>query len=279
MPAVGVEHAVEEADEASLGDVAAQDPVHLMAERARLDRFRRERAHRGLQVRHQQRRRNAFADDVRDRERQARVVETDGVEAIAADAGGGLPRHGELPAVDLRHLLRQQALLDLQRLRQARAARRRLRGGARGRLSISWRSVASRCALSHGFCTKSRTPRRIASTARSTLPQPVITITGSSRSSCLHAREQIDALAPRGRVAGVVQIHQHEIERPRLERAQRRLGRGHGVVFDPLALEQQLQSVEQVGLIVRDQDPGCHVTGDGHAVGRAEVQSACHHEV
>ena len=34
--------------------------------------------------------------------------------------------------------------------------------------------------LSHGFCTKSRTPRRIASTAMSTEPQPVITTIGSS---------------------------------------------------------------------------------------------------
>jgi hypothetical protein len=69
----------------------------------------------------------------------------------------------------------------------AASSRRRVRP-----FSISRRSVASRWALSHGFCTKSRTPRRIASTARSTLPQPVITITGSSRSSaCTRASRSI----------------------------------------------------------------------------------------
>ena len=44
------------------------------------------------------------------------------------------------------------------------------------------RRVARRRALSHGFCTKSRAPRRMASTARSTLPHAVITTTGSVRS-------------------------------------------------------------------------------------------------
>ncbi len=75
----------------------------------------------------------------------------------------------------------------------------------------------------------------------------------------LDAREQIDALTARGRVARVIQIHQDEIERARLERAHRRVGRRHRVVLDALSLEQELQGIEQVGLIVRDQDPGCHV--------------------
>src|SRR5215204_7316407 len=43
--------------------------------------------------------------------------------------------------------------------RSASSSRRRARPA-----SISACIVASRCALSHGFCTKSRTPRRIAST-------------------------------------------------------------------------------------------------------------------
>ncbi len=44
-------------------------------------------------------------------------------------------------------------------------------------------SVATSRAFSHGFCTKSRAPRRIASTATSTLPQAVITTTGNVGSS------------------------------------------------------------------------------------------------
>jgi hypothetical protein len=39
--------------------------------------------------------------------------------------------------------------------------------------------MASRHALSHGFLIKSRAPRRIASTATSTLPHAVITTTGT----------------------------------------------------------------------------------------------------
>ena len=113
-----VEHAVEEADEAPFGDVAAEDPVDLLAERLRLGRFGRERAHRGLQVGHQQRRGDALADDVGDREREPRVAEADRVEAVAADAGRRLPRDGELPAVDLRASAAAAGALDPQRLGQ-----------------------------------------------------------------------------------------------------------------------------------------------------------------
>ena len=63
--------------------------------------------------------------------------------------------------------------------RRSSCARRRRSRPA----SISVWSVASNWTLSHGFCTKSRTPRRIVSTARSTDPHPVITTTGSELSS------------------------------------------------------------------------------------------------
>ena len=97
-------------------------------------------------------------------------------------------------------------------LPRARAPRAAPARGARGRPAISVRSSATSAALSQGFCTKSRTPRRMASTARSIEPQPVITTTGSDASSAWRRDEQIDALAARRRVAGVVQIHQHQIE-------------------------------------------------------------------
>ena len=45
--------------------------------------------------------------------------------------------------------------------------------------SICVRMIASSRALSHGFWMKSRAPRRMASTAISTLPQAVMTTTGS----------------------------------------------------------------------------------------------------
>ncbi len=67
--------------------------------------------------------------------------------------------------------------------------------------------VSSR-SLSHGFCTKSRAPRRIASTATSTLPHAVITTTGSVGSSAWMRGQQVEPLAPRRRVARVVQVDQ-----------------------------------------------------------------------
>ena len=53
------------------------------------------------------------------------------------------------------------------------------------RPSSTWvRSTASSRSFFHGLVTKSRAPRRIASTASSTLPQAVITTTGSVLSIC-----------------------------------------------------------------------------------------------
>ncbi len=49
--------------------------------------------------------------------------------------------------------------------------------------AVCVRTIASRRSLSHGFCTKSRAPRRMASTATSTEPQAVITTTGSDSSA------------------------------------------------------------------------------------------------
>ena len=46
-------------------------------------------------------------------------------------------------------------------------------------------SIESSRSFSHGFWTKSRAPRRIASTATSTLPHAVITTTGSVESTAL----------------------------------------------------------------------------------------------
>ena len=47
------------------------------------------------------------------------------------------------------------------------------------RASSTWvRTMVRTRLFSHGFCTKSRAPRRIASTATSTLPQAVITTMG-----------------------------------------------------------------------------------------------------
>jgi hypothetical protein len=69
----------------------------------------------------------------------------------------------------------------------------------------------SRRSFSHGFCTKSRAPRLMDSTARSMLPQAVMTMTGRRLSMLLNAREQIEALLAGGCVAGVVEVDEQHV--------------------------------------------------------------------
>ena len=114
-PDLRVDDAVEEADEASLGDVAAEDAIDLLAELRRL----------GASVANARTAACRFdissaagmplpttsaidsAEPVR--------PEPDRVEAVAADAGRRLPRRRELEPVDLRQNGRQQLALDAAR--------------------------------------------------------------------------------------------------------------------------------------------------------------------
>ena len=101
---------------------------------------------------------------------------------------------------------------------------------------------------------KSRAPRRMASTARSTLPQAVITITGSIAIERLNLLEQLEPFLPGGGVARIVQIDDDEVEIFVLEAPQnfrRRFSRFDLVAF---ALQQQTQRFEHIRLVVGDQD-------------------------
>ena len=123
--------------------------------------------------------------------------------------------------------------------------------------------MASSRALSHGFWTKSRAPRRIASTATSTLPQAVITTTGSVGSMRPHRVQEVEPLLARGRVARVVEVHQEDVELLVLERGDDAGRRGGGVDLVALGLEQQPQRLEHVGLIVGDEQPARRRRGAG----------------
>ena len=79
------------------------------------DGFLRERADGRLQVGHEQRRRQALAGDVRDRDAE-RAAERQRVETVAADAVGRLPGDRELMPLDLRHGGREQTALDQPRV-------------------------------------------------------------------------------------------------------------------------------------------------------------------
>ena len=152
------------------------------------------------------------------------------------------------------------------------AGERAIRGGAPSKLRraapSSWRprrnarlsstcvrTMASSRALSHGFCTKSRAPRRIASTAMSTLAHAVSTMTGSVGSGRAAAPAG-PALPVRSRVAGVVEIDQRRIEVGFVDRRQHGRGRRHRLHLKALALEKQLQRFEDVALVVGEKDAG-----------------------
>jgi len=239
-----------------------------------IDRLGREGAHGRLQIGHQQRRRNAFPDNVGDGEREPRVTEADRVEAVAADTRRGLPGDGHFPAVNLRNLLRQQPLLNAERLGQLAALRGILAPprASRGDFASQRReqlAVVPRLLHEVADAPPHRFDGEIdaAPAGHDDDGQEPIVI--------LHARQEVDPFAPRRRVAGVIEIHQDEIERARAQRRDRRLGRGDRVVFDPRAFEQETQRVQQVGLIVGDQDPRRRVAGDWHDR-TAKFQSSCH---
>jgi hypothetical protein len=101
---------------------------------------------------------------------------------------------------------------------------------------------------------KSRAPRRIASTASSTDPHAVITITGSVESRRLNAVEQVEPFLPGGGVARVIEVHQHDVEVARLHGVDGRRRRVDALGLIAFALDQEAQGFEDVGLIVRDQD-------------------------
>ena len=90
-----VDDRVAERHELAGRDVAAEQPVDAGADIVRFGGRGRERAHRGLQIRHQQRRRQPLADDVGDRDGDARVGEAKHVVAVAADAGRRRPQRRE----------------------------------------------------------------------------------------------------------------------------------------------------------------------------------------
>ena len=116
--------------------------------------------------------------------------------------------------------------------------------------------VSSR-SLSHGFSMKSRAPRRIASTARFTEPHAVITTTGSDVVGRVDAAQQVEPLLARRRVARVVQVDEHDVVVALASSAvSTARGRVDGVDLVALALEQQPQRFEHVGLVVGDEDAG-----------------------
>ena len=70
------------------------------------------------------------------------------------------------------------------------------------------------------------------------------------------AAKEVESLAPRRRVAGVVEIHQRRVEVARVEGAEDRRRRRRGRDLEAFALEEEPEGFEDVLLVVGDEDAG-----------------------
>ena len=71
-----------------------------------------------LGIRHQERRWHSFTCRIRNTDGAVPIIELKNIEIVATDSSRWLPGNGDLDAIDLRQVLRQQSLLNLLRLCQ-----------------------------------------------------------------------------------------------------------------------------------------------------------------
>ena len=168
-----------------------------LAQIFRSKRRRSEAAKSRLQIGHQQRRRHALSSDVADAYAQRLLPERKNVVIIAAHHACGLPRASYFVIPAIAESLSAEILAEWRVLRQfhgpAREAAKQFpsapacwpllfRGlrGARGRSALVSSEFPASREFTQGFSTKSPTPCCIASTARPTVAQPVITTIGGA---------------------------------------------------------------------------------------------------
>ncbi len=94
----------------------------------------------------------------------------------------------------------------------------------------------------------------MASTAISTLPQAVMTTTGSVESVAWRRGQQVEPFLAGGGVAGVVEVHQGGVELRLLDGRDHGLGRGGELELIALGFEQKPQGFQHVLLVIGDQD-------------------------
>ena len=131
--------------------------------------------------------------------------------------------------------------------------RARRLAAARAASSSSRVTVSVSEAFSHGLCTNVRAPRRIASTAVSMLPQPVMTMIGRQTIALVDLAEQLETFAPRRRIARVVEIHEEQVVVLRVQPIAHFLDGARGVGLETGAAQQQAKCGDDVRLIVGDQ--------------------------
>ncbi len=77
----------------------------------------------------------------------------------------------------------------------------------------------------------------------------------------LDAREQVEPFSARRRVAGVIHVHEQRVEVARFYGRQHGAGRGSGLYIEAFAPKEELQRLQDVGLIIGDQEAGARHKG------------------
>ena len=203
-------------------------------------------------MRHQQSRGHALSHGIRDAECRACAAKRENVESVSAYGAQGLPLGGELIAIELRQAAQDQFALNL--ARQVHLAghgrlvgpprpplfQRALELGEQPRIFPGLLDVIAGAAL-HGLDGKVRAPPRRHDHDR----QRVV--------HRLDLLEQIQAFVSGSRVAGVVQIHQEQVEGTLAQSFQNSRGRICSLGLMTVSLEQQAQGLHDVRLIVGNQ--------------------------
>src|SRR5262249_41185384 len=84
---------------------------------------------------------------------------------------------------------------------------------------------------------------------------------GKSGIGGMDAVQKVEAFLAGGGVASVVQVHQQDVEFASLERSHDRGGGSDGFNLKPLAFQKKPKRFQNIGLIVRDQNPRANSNG------------------
>ncbi len=104
-----------------------------------------------------------------------------------------------------------------------------------------------------------------------------MTTIGMRRIVRAHLRDQLEPLSPGRRIAGIVQIHQEQIERPFAQPLEDGVGGADEFRLVAFSGQQPAKRFEHIGLIVGNEHPGGGLqAGSGHVEHAREGNNKAH---
>ena len=213
-----------------------------------------------LQISHQQRGRHAFPGYIGQHETERVRPQIQKIVVIAAHIARSHAAGGILNRPKLLHRLREELLLHMPRNLDLRP-RLTLRASPRRRLTCLFLDSAEQPQV---------IPRLLHKIGCAAMHRIHGQLDVSPRGHHHHRRaigpdaelvQQVEPFLPRRRIARIVQVHQNQIERTRIQRPQQSLRRVHGFRQISGALQQQPKSLQDVRLVIADQDSENAVAG------------------